>query len=77
MIFLDQRQSSNDENIHLFDEAQQHYPKFVLKGGSIAQRLAHLPLDPAALSLIPNIPKKNSEEKIVDVPEVKQWRCYE
>ena len=34
-------------------------------------------LDPAALSLIPSIPKKNSEEKIVDIAEVNQWPCLE
>ena len=72
MIFLGQRQSSTDENIHPLVEAQQHYRKFVLKGGSIAQWLAQLLLDLAALSLIPNIPKTISEEKIVDVAEVKQ-----
>ena len=45
--------------------------------GSIAQWLAHLLPDPAALGLMPSIPKICSEGKIVDVAEVNQWRCSE
>ena len=35
--------------------------------GSLAQWLAHLLLDPAAPGLIASVPKKYSEEKIVNV----------
>ena len=34
-------------------------------------------LDPAAQGFIPSVPRKNSEEKIVNVAEVNQWRCLE
>ena len=39
-------------------------------GGIIAQWLAYLITDPAALGSIPIIPPKNSEETIVQVAEV-------
>ena len=42
--------------------------------GSIAQRQALLQ-DPAAPGLIPSVPKKLSEEKIVDATEVNQRSC--
>ena len=41
-------------------------------GGSIAQWLAHLLPDPAALGLVPSIPEIFSEEKIVNV---RQMNC--
>ena len=44
-------------------------------GGSNAQWLAYLLLDPGALGSIPSILKKISEEKIVDVAEVNHRRC--
>ena len=44
---------------------------------STAQWLAYLLLDPAARGLIPSIPQKNSEEKIVDVAENNQRHCFE
>ena len=50
---------------------------YASKGGNIAQWLAYLLLYPAALGSIPSIPKKNSEEKIVDVAEVNQRRSLE
>ena len=43
--------------------------------GSIAQWLAYLLPNPAALGSNPSISKKNSEEKIVDVAEVNQQCC--
>ena len=46
-------------------------------GGSIAQWLAYLLPDPAGLALNPSIPKLLSEEKIVNVAEVNQQRCFE
>ena len=46
-------------------------------GGILTQWLAHLLPDPAAPALIPNVPKKNSEENFVNVAEVNQWRCLE
>ena len=39
--------------------------------------MAYLLLDPAALGSIPSIPQKNSQEQIVDVAEVNQWRWLE
>ena len=36
-----------------------------------------MPRDPAALGLIPSIPQKIAEEKIVNVAEVNQWRWLE
>ena len=45
--------------------------------GSIAQCLAHLFPDPSTPGLIPSVPQKNSEEKIVNVAEFNQWRCLE
>ena len=47
----------------------------LMKGGSIAQRLAHLLPDPAVPGSIPSTPPKNSEEKIVNDDEV-NWRCW-
>ena len=47
------------------------------RAGCIAQWLAYLPLDPAALSLIPRVPKKNSVEKIVHAADLKQQHCLE
>ena len=46
-------------------------------GGSIAQWLAYLLPDPAAPGLITSVSKNVSEEKIVDIAEVNQWRCSE
>ena len=48
--------------------------KKLLQEGSIAQWLAYLLLDPG---LIPSIPKKISEETIVDDAEVYLRRCFE
>ena len=48
--------------------------RVVIAGGSIAQQLAYLLPEPAAPSLIPSIPKKISEEKIIDVAEDNQQR---
>ena len=45
------------------------------RGGSIAQFLVYLLPDPTARGFIPS--KKNSEEKIIDVAEVNQWRWVE
>ena len=44
-------------------------------GGSIAQFLVYLLPDPAAPGSFPS--KKISEEKIIDVAEVNQWRWVE
>ena len=46
-------------------------------GGSVAQWLAYLLPDPAALGSIPSITKKNSDEKNVGVAEVNQRRGME
>ena len=43
-----------------------HERKQQTLGGSIAQTLAYLLPDPAAPGLIPNVPQKISEEKIVN-----------
>ena len=43
----------------------------------IEQTLAFLLLDPVAPGLIPSVPKKISDEKIVDVGEASQWCCLE
>ena len=43
----------------------------------IAQWIAFALPNPAALGLIPGIPKFFSEEKIVDVAEVNQQRCLD
>ena len=52
--------------------------KKVNREGSNAQWLAYLLHDPAALGSIPTVtPKIISEEKIVNVTEVNQWRCLE
>ena len=45
------------------------------RGGSIAQFLVYLLPDPTARGFIPS--KKISEEKIIDVAEVNQWRWVE
>ena len=46
-------------------------------GGSIAQWLAYLLPDPAALGLIPSVPKKISVETIIDVAKVNSQGCVE
>lgn len=51
--------------------------KDALVGGSIAHWLAYLLLDPAALSSIPSILKRISEEEIFDFAEVNQQRGLE
>ena len=50
---------------------------FNREGGSIAQLLAYLLPDLAAPGSMPSITQKISEEKIVDVAEVNQWRSSE
>ena len=45
--------------------------------GSIAQWLAYLLLDPAAPGSILRVPKKISEERVVNVGEENQWCCLE
>ena len=51
--------------------------KLFAPGDSKAQWLAYLLLDPAAPGLIPSVLKKISEEKVVNVAEVNQWRSLE
>ena len=48
-----------------------------IRRSSIARWSAYLLLDLAAPGSIPSVPKKNSEERIIDVAEVNQWRCFE
>ena len=49
----------------------------LVRGRSRAQWLAFLLTNPTAPGLIPSIPKKNSEDKIVNVAGVNQWACWE
>ena len=46
-------------------------------GGIIAHWLAYLLPDPAAFGSIPSIPKKISEEEIIDTAQVNQQRWLE
>ena len=52
-------------------------PLVTIIGGSIAQWLSYLLLDPSATGLIPSVPVVFSEKIIVDVAEVNQRRCLE
>ena len=50
---------------------------FCLKGGSVAQWLAYLPTNPAALGTVPGIPEIFAGEKTVDTAKVNQQCCLE
>ena len=49
----------------------------MLKGGSVAQWLAYLPTNPAALGTVPGIPEIFAGEKTVDTAKVNQQCCLE